>query len=135
MTALNISVLLPFLTLSALYAILISVLGIRVTLARIRFGNIPIGDGGHDLLLRRIRAHGNFAEYAPLQLATVLAAGLAGLPLWSVWALAGACVTARLLHAWSMPTEARMPARIAGMMLQHSSLCLGGLAILWVALA
>jgi uncharacterized membrane protein YecN with MAPEG domain len=56
---------------AGLLAILMLVLAIRVVLVR-RSTSIGLGDGGNDLLLTRIRIHGNAAEYVPLALLLML---------------------------------------------------------------
>ncbi len=56
---------------TALYAGLLGpllvILAVRVIDAR-RAAKVALGDGGQPLLLRRMRAHANFAEYVPLAL-------------------------------------------------------------------
>ncbi len=46
-------------------ALLYFVLTVRVVQGR-QASNITLGDGGHDPLIARIRAHANFAEYVPI---------------------------------------------------------------------
>ncbi len=41
------------------------VIGARVS------GNVLLGDGGDDTVLRRVRSHANFAEYVPLALIVI----------------------------------------------------------------
>ncbi|WP_198403465.1 MAPEG family protein [Celeribacter ethanolicus] len=74
------------LTLTAFYAgltgLLYLSLSIHVIKQRLNIGQ-GLGDGGDDTLNRRIRAHGNFNEYAPLTL--VLIAGFEAMgapPFW-----------------------------------------------------
>ena len=52
---------------ATLAAVILIVLALRVIGAR-RSRRVAIGDGADDDLARRIRAHGNFTEYAPLAL-------------------------------------------------------------------
>ncbi len=52
---------------SALLALLFAALSIWVIAGRTQF-NILYDDGGNDKLNRRIRSHGNFAEYVPFLL-------------------------------------------------------------------
>jgi len=63
---------------------------------------INIGDGGHDLLARRMRAQLNFAENTPFVLILIAAIELAGRG--GVWlsAVGGAYVLARVLHGLGM---------------------------------
>ncbi|MGB7619095.1 MAG: MAPEG family protein, partial [Pseudolabrys sp.] len=53
---------------AAVLAILIVVLGINVTMHRVKL-QAPLGDGGNAQMLRIIRLHGNAAEYIPLAVA------------------------------------------------------------------
>ena len=57
---------------AGLLAPLFLVLSVPVILAR-RGAQVAIGDGGNEVLQRRVRVQANFAEYAPL--APVLLAG------------------------------------------------------------
>lgn len=59
---------------------------------------VSLGDGGDPELLRRIRGHGNFAEYTPYILLMIGMLELARLPLWAIHALGITLVAARLLH-------------------------------------
>ena len=54
---------------AAVLAILIVVLGINVTMHRVKL-QVPLGDGGNAQMLRMIRLHGNAAEYIPCLLYT-----------------------------------------------------------------
>ena len=60
-----------------------------------------MGDGGQRLLQRYIRAHGNFAEYAPFGLLLLLLVELGGWPGWLVHCSGSALVGGRAAHAWS----------------------------------
>ncbi len=73
------------------------VLSARVIAMR-RGGRINLGDGNDPEMLRRIRAHGNFAEYVPLGLILLAIAELQGeAALWLH--LTGAMLLAgRLMH-------------------------------------
>jgi uncharacterized membrane protein YecN with MAPEG domain len=121
----------PFMALAAAFAALVTVLGFRVSLRRVKVGGVVFGDGGDDVLKRRIRAHGNFAEYAPLQLLIVLALVLAGIAPGAVWGLAGAFLAIRLVHAWAIGADSRTPIRAVAMAVQHlATLAAAGL-IVW----
>ncbi len=66
---------------AALAAVILIVLSLRVIGAR-RSRRVAIGDGADEDLARRIRAHGNFTEYAPLALVLILLLELGGAPAW-----------------------------------------------------
>lgn len=52
---------------AGLCGLIFFILSLQVSLVR-RAQKVSLGDGGNDLLLSRIRAHANFAEYVPLAL-------------------------------------------------------------------
>lgn len=71
---------------------------------------IQFFDGGDQVLLRRMRAHGNFTETVPIVLLAMAGAELSGAPHWALWAgglslLVGRCMHAAILIArgWGLP--------------------------------
>jgi uncharacterized membrane protein YecN with MAPEG domain len=111
--------------LTALYIFL----AVRVIAFR-RSNRVSLGDGGKPVLLARIRAHANCAEYAPLGVLLLLIAELSAaapvlLHLSGLVLLAG-----RILHAWALSGPDRFAARTAGMVMTFTSLALAaGLAL------
>ena len=85
---------------AGLLALIFFALSYRVVQAR-RNG-ISLGDGGDLVLLRCIRAHGNFAEYVPLILLMIAMLELGGLPGYAIHGLGLALVIARALHGYSL---------------------------------
>ncbi|MFL9840001.1 MAPEG family protein [Sphingomonas sp. ST-64] len=76
-------------------------LAVRIGAVR-RAENISIGDGGNSRLIARMRAQLNFAEYAPIVLILMGLIELAvGTETW-LWLVAGAFITARILHPIGM---------------------------------
>lgn len=76
-------------------------LSIRTSQVRHSAG-ISIGDGGNDLLIRRMRAQANFVENAPFVLILIaLIEYAAGSSLW-LWLASAAFLIARVLHALGM---------------------------------
>lgn len=98
------------------------VLSVRVI--RVRQGaQIGLGDGGNTQLQRRIRAHGNLVEYAPLGLLLIALAEAAGTAAWTVHLLGAALLVGRLLHGIALSFTAQwMAGRVAGMLLTFASL-------------
>lgn len=89
------------LTITPLYAGLLALLFLALSgrVVQQRGHGVSLGDGGDPELLRRIRGHGNFAEYVPLLL--LLLAMLefgGGHPPWLLHVLGATLVVARLLH-------------------------------------
>ena len=73
---------------------------------------VSVGDGGNERVIRRMRAHANFAENAPIVLVLVLVLELSvGTSPW-LWAAAGLFVLARIGHAVGM--DGWYPGRMGG---------------------
>lgn len=60
---------------------------------------IAFGDGGDDIMLRKIRRHGNLTENAPIFLILLALLELTGGPYLAVAGFAGLFIIARLSHA------------------------------------
>jgi uncharacterized protein len=76
-------------------------LAVRVIFAR-RSEKVGIGDGGKALLLRRMRAHANFAEYAPFALLLLGLAESMKTPTWLLVTCGALLVIGRLVHAYGI---------------------------------
>ena len=91
-------------TITPLYAGLLALwfVALSVRVVQRRGHGISLGDGGDNILLRRIRGHANFAEYVPLIL---LMMGFLELSRFNGWLLHGIGITlvvARLLHGYAL---------------------------------
>ncbi|MBW4972647.1 MAPEG family protein [Roseovarius mucosus] len=120
------------LTITSLYAGLIGLLfvllSVLVITARFKT-NVSIGDGGKELLVRRIRVQANCAEYAPLGLILLALTEVQGAPGWVVHVLGLMLLLGRMLHAAGFGrTPEIMPMRSAGMVLTFAMLILSALA-------
>jgi uncharacterized membrane protein YecN with MAPEG domain len=82
---------------AGMLALLYVVLGYRVVQMRGK-GMPSLGDGGLEPLQRRIRGHGNFAEYVPLLLLMLGVLELGHLPAAWLHALGASLLVARVLH-------------------------------------
>ncbi|GAA3863291.1 MAPEG family protein [Celeribacter arenosi] len=60
--------------------------------------NILRGDGGDPVLFKRIRAHGNFIETAPLIALAIFAAETMGLSAGWLWAAVASFAIGRVMH-------------------------------------
>ena len=117
-----IPIILPItLTVAGAAAILHVWLSLRVSRLR-RPLKIGVGDGGNEVLLRRMRAHGNFAENVPLMLILLGFVELATGGNLYLWAAAILFILARIAHAFGMD-------RPGGNMLR-----VGGIGISWLVL-
>ena len=106
------------------------VLTFRIILYR-RRQRVDMGDADQLLLRRYVRAHANFAEYAPLGLLLLALLELGVWPFWLIHLLGLLLLAGRLAHAWAFSTEAlRAPPRVVGMVLTVAMLAIAGLLCL-----
>ncbi|MEL6961159.1 MAG: MAPEG family protein [Pseudomonadota bacterium] len=113
---------------AALTAILFVLLSLRVIVAR-RQSSVPLGDGGDQILLRRLRAHGNFAEYAPMVIVLMALAELQDSADVMLHAIGLLLLAGRFVHALGVsqePEDYRL--RVTGMGLTFAALIMGALA-------
>ena len=93
---------------TALYAALLAplffLLSIRVIAAR-RSERIPVGDGGNERILRRMRVQGNFAEHAPLALILLALAESLATDARVLHAIGVALLLGRFAHAFGMSQD------------------------------
>lgn len=93
---------LPQLQTLALYAALLGLLCVVLGLLTVRArtaARVSLGDGGDPVLLRRSRAHANFAEYVPMALILIGGAAIGGAHAWFVHGCGILLIAARLAHA------------------------------------
>jgi uncharacterized protein len=115
---------------AVMLAVLFLVLSLRVVVYR-RGNKISLGDGNDPILQLRIRAQGNFSEYAPFGLVLMLIAEAQGTP--DIWLhICGSLlVIGRVMHGANFTFGLRqMPLRVGGMVLTFLSLGLGALMAL-----
>jgi uncharacterized membrane protein YecN with MAPEG domain len=120
---------------TGLLSIVFLVLSARVVLMR-GAGGPSLGDGGNPDMLRRIRAHANFAEYVPLLLLMLGFLEFSGLPAYAVHGLGGSLLVARLLHGYALSFTASFKfGRMVGAGLTFLLLLVGGALCIWQAVA
>ena len=120
------------LTIAAGAALLNLWLSVRVGRVRTK-EKVFIGDGGNDLLTRRMRAHSNYVENTAfvLILLALVELGL-GSSLW-LWGVGALYLVGRILHAVGM--DGMMWGRMVGTiitMLTQLGLAVGALAIVYL---
>jgi uncharacterized membrane protein YecN with MAPEG domain len=105
-----------------------------VVAQRLRSG-VDFLAGDDPTLLRRIRAHGNFSETAPMALLLMLLLELKGAPAAGLVTMGAALLAGRVLHAASLLGHVARRGRFVGMALTVAVLSLGSVACLglWVA--
>jgi uncharacterized protein len=113
---------------TSLYAGVLTVLYLGLSASVIvmrRREHISLGHGGNRILERRIRAHGNFAEYAPLGLVLLLLAEIQVHNSYWLYAVGGVLTLGRWMHASALALPRGSGARrVAGMVLTFTSLSL-----------
>ena len=109
-----------------LVALILRIVGLRWKL------KIGMGDGGDRVLIKAMRAHGNFIETAPwaLLLMVLLEMNQAASPM-ALHVYGSALVTARLLHAWGISNHSGFTyGRGAGMVLTAIVMVTGAVLLL-----
>ena len=106
--------------LAALFAIMIVLLGVPISLRR---GKLKAnhGDANDETLRRRIRAHGNFIEYAPLAVVVVGLLELSGTSRGVTLAVAVAFGASRVVHALGMLYTSGPAIRAGAMLVQNAA--------------
>ena len=67
-----------------------------------RFAKISLGDDGNSLLQSKIRAHGNFIEYAPIFLIMLISVEIGGLNKYFIHLFGIIFTIGRVSHAYGM---------------------------------
>lgn len=119
---------------AGIFAFMMVALSLQTSLRRIEVRTASM-DTKDDVLRRRIRAHGNFAEYAPTALIVLALVEFGNAPALLVWALAAAFVGSRALHAIGMLYANTIPPRSIAMAVQHAAFLVAGGWLLLRALA
>jgi uncharacterized protein len=119
---------------TGVYAAALTVLYLFLT-ARViifrRVNRVSLGDGNDEELLRRMRAHGNFAEYVPLGLLLMGIAEVQGSQTWLLHIVGLMLLAGRLMHGLNFTFALKsMPLRTMGMLLTLTSLGLGAVLAL-----
>ncbi len=115
------------LTIAAAAALLNLWLMMRCGKARIA-GKVSVGDGGDEFLIRRMRAHANFAENTPIVLILIAALEISGGTSAWLWAVGIAYILGRIAHAFGMDGGSMQMGRMIGTTL--TALILLGLAVM-----
>lgn len=119
---------------AALFALLFLVLSMRVVGVRKR-ARVSIGAGEDADLARRIRVHGNAAEYGPLILLLMALCEMQAVSVYVIHAIGIALLVGRLLHWRGMAAGDRnLNFRVAGMVLTFACLLVPAVILLARAL-
>jgi uncharacterized membrane protein YecN with MAPEG domain len=119
------------LTITAFYAALLAALFLLLSIRVIgwrRIHRVEIGDGDNRELLRRMRVHANFAEYAPFTLLLMALAESMAPPRPLLHLVGLVLVAGRLLHAYGLSqTPQILRYRVWGMQLTFTALGIAAL--------
>lgn len=110
---------------AGIFAILMVILSLQVSLRR-KSTNTVFGDADDDTLRRRIRAHGNFIEYAPLAVIVLGLVEYHGATHWVVSALAFGFIFSRVVHALGMLYTSTPFVRGIAMLVNHACFLVAG---------
>jgi hypothetical protein len=96
---------------------------------------INLGDAGNDDMRRRIRAQGNYIEYAPAALLGLFALASLGVGAGLIHALGGAFFFARVSHFLGLGVSVWPQGRFVGTLTTMLTLLAAGCLLIWRALA
>ena len=114
---------------AAVLGLIFIFLSARVIVARRQF-RVRLGSGGQELLERRIRVQGNFAEYVPLTIILLTFLELDGAAKWLVHALCIALILGRCVHAYCVSrVDEDIRQRRAGMALTFGTLAIAAIGV------
>lgn len=123
---------------TAIYAGLLGLIHLTLTMRVIRgrqTKNISLGDGGLDMMQRRIRGHANFAEYVPLILVLMLVLESTAAASNLIHGLGIILVISRAMHGYALCyTENWSTGRFYGTLLTLIALAIASLATLFQGL-
>lgn len=119
--------------LTAAFVLLAVALSLNVSLRRLAV-RTELGAGGDEMLNRRMRAHGNFSEYAPLALILLGLVEYSGAARLWVLSLALLLLLTRLMHAYGILFAPRGYAKLIAMVTQHGLFALGAVWLAYVGL-
>lgn len=105
-----------------------------MVIARRAKTEIAFLDAGDNVLLRRMRAHGNLTETAPIALLLMGLLELQGLGSLPLWLFGTALLVGRTVHVFGLLNAGAIWARIGGMLLTLAVISLEAVAALWMIL-
>jgi uncharacterized membrane protein YecN with MAPEG domain len=118
---------------TALNALIMLVLGMLVTRARVTT-QTDIGDAGKPEMAGPLRAHANNTEWVPMALLMMwtLSISVFGAPIWIIHAMGGTLTVGRILHSIGLSRSTGPSAlRFVGMILTWIAYVIGVVALFW----
>jgi uncharacterized membrane protein YecN with MAPEG domain len=114
---------------TGLLGLLFIALSIYVVMGRIKY-RISIGNGDNPDMAKRVRVHGNFAEYVPFGLLLLLLVDYCEYGPWIIHLLGLALLGGRVLHALALPSDNFTLRKIA-MFLTFGMFVISSLLLIW----
>lgn len=118
------------LLIAGIFALMMVPLSLQISIRRLKVRAV-FGDDGDKTLRRRIRAHGNFIEYAPTALILLGLVEVQGASSLLVWSLGGAFLFSRVIHAIGMLYTSTPTLRAIGMTVQHIAFLISGVWLIF----
>jgi len=116
---------------ASILALLFFILSVRIVRLRHKF-RTSLGDAGHLMLQRAIRAHSNFAEYVPLCLLLLYFVEISGANRTFIHGLGICLMLGRISHAYSISqVNESLKFRVIGMALTFFPLLASSIYLLY----
>lgn len=122
---------------TGLYAAILGLMFLGLTwlviLARLKY-KVTFGDAGQDVLTRRIRAHGNFAEMVPMALILMILYEMQNGAVPLLHGLGIMLVLSRIIHVPGIlrPVPGLSMLRVIGSGLVHIVIAISAIMLLWI---
>ncbi|MFW2830648.1 MAPEG family protein [Sphingomonas sp. ID0503] len=108
---------LPTVTLIIAAALAIINLWLAMRIVPFRMKGVPVGDGGNPLIVARMRAQSNFAEYVPVALILMALVELHVGADGKLWGIGAALAIGRVLHPFGIERPVPNVMRAGGILL------------------
>lgn len=119
---------------AAILVLIFVFLSVRVVQMRAS-AKIGIGTGNNPAMERRIRVHGNFAEYVPIALLLLAFMEMQSQPRFIIHILCILLIAARIVHAIGVtPVNENFPMRVASVLTTFGVLVVASLMLLFYGL-
>jgi uncharacterized protein len=120
---------------AGLLSLVLFALSVRTIQAR-GATKVFMGDGGNELMLRRMRGMANFVEYVPMILIGMALLELRSTPSWLLHAIGATLLVARVLHGYTFAFATHFPpGRFAGAVLTQAALVATAVLCVWKGFA
>lgn len=121
---------------TSILVIIFLILSALAITARVKSG-INLGlSSDHDDLTKKVRAHGNFAEYIPLALLMLVLAEVSKFPSVALHIYGVALIVGRLFHVFGIYSgKTKIPYRVIGMSITLTAMGIFGIWLFFVGIS